>query len=996
MPMKFSRNPKSGQLEIFTDEGIYVGAMATMGDFIGEQTGRDGGPGSGNFGHSGRPGKIGGSASEEGASYEKTGETANSPKMKETETPLEELSFENLFSDLWNGNEEEDPETKEKAKAQAEQEAKERQEREEYGQNGLTESEYPEELRLTKKERDAVYDVLHGYRDDSYRQKAGADIMDALHGYPAAVLEQREAQYKKEVEDATEMIAQRKSEGYSFADRTKGMTSYQRKKAWWDFYNENGYPPDAMIGESGIKHWQVQRKKALNRLSEIELAKKIAKRNEFAKKSEHYMPWNKNPNSENPSYKPWEAADEMSTEDGGPGSGNWGHRGRPGKVGGSGKGGGKQYRGGRSDIGYFSSRKDWLNGLSGERQSEAQKFIAETEKKITAAKKIHSLYEKNLITDTERDDALKRGGLEKIDVNASPEENILHGDNDHDKSMLLGYAKNAREWEKNKERLKQENLTEDERKVWEYLNKNMGFGKEEVNCWCNLTAKALDLPVSEQEIPNEVQYAAGVKERPAPPKPAGPDYSWFENGMDKTTLAVYVSAAIGESASYGHNYSRAEFETLNQKFVDKMKYGNPSPNELTYYGLYAINSMRNAMRKSDGGQYVRSWEDFKYTPEMYARLSEDEKKQLLDIVNRYNSDGFSPEDKFKNLEEITADDFYAAETKMRATNPRSKEAKRPIQDYILLQEKLMLGVVPSDHDMEAEEKEKREQEAQQAQSKEAERRKKEQAEFQKTDGAKRKTEVQRKVRDFDPSKSGTAAGITESFNKTGIFADGFELTKISDSADDMSDITRAYAKIVGTFPFLAGDFGSLKGKPDHSYAYGDCSKDAYRGEGEINVNMELFRDREAAKKKRKSEEIIGFKVKTDEDVSAITCTATHELGHALDNWLNRVVYGGKFPLKVRHKGYYEIREYYSEVSETLQKRTLRALKMKKADIKKNLSEYGATDAAEFFAECICENLCSSNPRPVAKELMNQLQKFIKENGIGDTFTSNLESMQPRF
>lgn len=35
---------------------------------------------------------------------------------------------------------------------------------------------------------------------------------------------------------------------------------------------------------------------------------------------------------------------DKAVNDGGPGSGNFGHKGRPGKKGGSGKGGGKHYR----------------------------------------------------------------------------------------------------------------------------------------------------------------------------------------------------------------------------------------------------------------------------------------------------------------------------------------------------------------------------------------------------------------------------------------------------------------------------------------------------------------------------------------------------------------------------------------------------------------------------------------------------------------------------
>ena len=45
-------------------------------------------------------------------------------------------------------------------------------------------------------------------------------------------------------------------------------------------------------------------------------------------------------------------------EDGGPGSGNWGHKGRPGKRGGSGKGGGKVMRTGTAATGYSSIKKN--------------------------------------------------------------------------------------------------------------------------------------------------------------------------------------------------------------------------------------------------------------------------------------------------------------------------------------------------------------------------------------------------------------------------------------------------------------------------------------------------------------------------------------------------------------------------------------------------------------------------------------------------------------
>lgn len=57
----------------------------------------------------------------------------------------------------------------------------------------------------------------------------------------------------------------------------------------------------------------------------------------------------------------------MSAADGGPGSGNWGHRGRPGKVGGSGKGsGGSAFRSGSKESGYTSfARHQEFKGILG-------------------------------------------------------------------------------------------------------------------------------------------------------------------------------------------------------------------------------------------------------------------------------------------------------------------------------------------------------------------------------------------------------------------------------------------------------------------------------------------------------------------------------------------------------------------------------------------------------------------------------------------------------
>lgn len=228
---------------------------------------------------------------------------------------------------------------------------------------------------------------------------------------------------------------------------------------------------------------------------------------------------------------------QQRTEDGGPGSGNFGHKGRPGKRGGSGPGGGKQYRGGRSDIGYFSSRKDWLNGLQGEKQHEAVRFIAKAKatynSKLEAKKKIESLANRGLLTYPEAEERIKAGKLDAVSEGMTPEEYIMKC---HplvsDRHKMLNMMAESRSWPETAKRLMDENLSDDEKKIVEHLADKYGildsdgtkvpddrgsianWNKEDAEAWLDLKSKALGGPTSGKDIPDELQYEAGIKERP--------------------------------------------------------------------------------------------------------------------------------------------------------------------------------------------------------------------------------------------------------------------------------------------------------------------------------------------------------------------------------------------------------------------------------------------------------------------------------------------------
>ena len=216
-----------------------------------------------------------------------------------------------------------------------------------------------------------------------------------------------------------------------------------------------------------------------------------------------------------------------TAEDGGPGSGNYGHKGRPGKVGGSGPGGGKQYRGGRADIGYYGSRNDWLNGLQGERQTKAVRAIAKHKKGLQdllrAKKKLIEWGNSGMITMQEAEQRIKEANLDKINENMTPEEFALRRGNPTEQKQLLDLMKESRSWGEKKDKLIDENLDEDEKKTLEFLS-NEDFSKytdaqkaKEASQVKNLLeAKAMGAFESEIDVPDEIQYEVGTKEKPVP------------------------------------------------------------------------------------------------------------------------------------------------------------------------------------------------------------------------------------------------------------------------------------------------------------------------------------------------------------------------------------------------------------------------------------------------------------------------------------------------
>ena len=250
------------------------------------------------------------------------------------------------------------------------------------------------------------------------------------------------------------------------------------------------------------------------------------------------------------------------TADGGPGSGNWGHKGRPGLVGGSGKGGGKQYRGGRGDIMYTGSRKDWMNGLKGEQQKKATALIKEA-----------------------REDFESRG------LTGKPVEQLIMENKDKDNGdyyrfLMLDLMAESRNWNEYTGKLIDENLDENDKKIVEAISEKYGktftggvgipdeteidrWNEEDVHCWQDLKSKAMGGYTSGADYPDKLQYAAGLKERPKPKM----DFWWNrKENFGKTEFLDMITRGRGLLNDYNSEFwnvkTQEELDAVEKKMFE--------------------------------------------------------------------------------------------------------------------------------------------------------------------------------------------------------------------------------------------------------------------------------------------------------------------------------------------------------------------------------------------------------------------------------------------
>lgn len=173
-------------------------------------------------------------------------------------------------------------------------------------------------------------------------------------------------------------------------------------------------------------------------------------------------------------------------------------------------------------------------------------------------------------------------------------------------------------------------------------------------------------------------------------------------------------------------------------------------------------------------------------------------------------------------------------------------------------------------------------------------------------------------------------------------------------------VAEAYQRIFQRYPQLIGLFDGVSSAHLGPGTYADCNL----ATGRIRVGIELYSDA-AVLRTSYSHDIRSNWHPVGTDWSAIV---THELGHAIDGYISQ-------KMRSSDHQYYDFYHNSKVLQEKIGQKL--GISVTKADIEREVSRYGATSTAEWFAEAFAEAIHSDHPRPMAAEFMKELELILR-------------------
>lgn len=176
------------------------------------------------------------------------------------------------------------------------------------------------------------------------------------------------------------------------------------------------------------------------------------------------------------------------------------------------------------------------------------------------------------------------------------------------------------------------------------------------------------------------------------------------------------------------------------------------------------------------------------------------------------------------------------------------------------------------------------------------------------------------------------------------------------------EIFKAHQQVFEKYPQLIGKLNSINATVLDGFTYAQCSVGF--GHGGISVNVQKFKDSAKLASSYASDLKSGYHPAGTDWTSIVT----HELGHAIDDYLTNTVHVAGF-----QKGGW-LPKY---VSADMRPKAMKACGLKVSDAYKEVSGYATKNSKEWFAECFAEYMKSDKPRKVATEFGKRLDEIMK-------------------
>lgn len=174
-------------------------------------------------------------------------------------------------------------------------------------------------------------------------------------------------------------------------------------------------------------------------------------------------------------------------------------------------------------------------------------------------------------------------------------------------------------------------------------------------------------------------------------------------------------------------------------------------------------------------------------------------------------------------------------------------------------------------------------------------------------------------------------------------------------------IYKSYEQLFDKFPQMKNKLAAPAAAELERFTYAQCTRGF--GSGFVQVNTHHFKSAEKLLKTYAQDLESGFHPVGTSGFAIVT----HELGHALDDYLTNILnYAGFSGWKPK------------DVSAMLRPKVMKACGLKVSDAYTEVSGYATKNSHEWFAECFAEYMCSANPRKVAKEFGKWIEEIMKE------------------